>query len=129
MNLQTLIDRKVNRDNPTVEETAEQQRIVDERIITKLCEDYLKGEIQRKRQEKSRFDSQKFYELSRDVRLQVYNPKTQIGWKKKILKESGYTHLKSRKGEMIDLKDAKPSRIGNAFMNTYKTVERKYTKA
>lgn len=77
----------------------------------------------------TKLDQETFYRLTRDVRLQKYNPSVQIPWKRDILKEAGYTHLWVGKGEKISIDDAKDSRIGSAFRDTCLNVEKNYAKA
>lgn len=78
---------------------------------------------------RTKLDKAIFYRLTRDIRLQKYNPQTQISWKRNIFKKSGYTYLWVGKREKISIDDAKDSRIGNAFKDACLNVERNYTKA
>lgn len=127
-NLQDLSVLEVNLDNPTHEETLEQQAVVDDYLEQREAEELLrKYELRNAKQptstrRKPKLDYVTFYKLTTDTRLLPDNPSVQITWKRDILKEAGYTHLWVSKGEKISIDDAKDSRIGSVFQRVYHLV-------
>lgn len=111
-NLQDLSVLEVNLDNPTHEETLEQQRMVDELLLDQMCDDYAEADMQRK--------YATFLKAVKDSGVNVERIFENIPVKKRHLREiMGYPALKGKEGEPVLLDNAKHARIGKAYLDLY----------
>ena len=103
---------ELNFDNPTHEETAEQQRMVDEFLLDQECNDYAKADIQRK-----------YATFLKAVKISGVNVERifeNIPIKKRHLRDiMGYGALKGKEGKPVLLDNAKHARIGQVYLDLY----------
>ena len=75
----------------------------------------------------SKLDTEKFYKLTRDVRLDPLNPMANIGWKREILEQCNYPRLTVSKDGGMSVHNVRWKRIGSAFRDIYQRVENTHT--
>ena len=101
-----------NFDNPTPEETAEQQRRAEDILLDQICDDYAKVDMQRKYAD--------FLKAVKSSGVNVERIFDNISIKKRHLRDiMGYEVLIGKDGEPVLLDNAKHARIGKAYLDLY----------
>ena len=113
------LENNLNLDNPTLEETEEQQRMADEIYYNNLYKDYFKPNTEDPRY-------RKFLIAAENSGINVENIFGNISTKKEhLIKIMGYNVLRGKKNKPIRVKDGcKDSRIGIVYLNIYNRARR-----